>query len=240
MPTGIPGLDELISGGFPSNTVNLILGPAGSGKTLFGLEFLYNGAHDYNDPGLLVVLEESRENVLRATAEFDMDFDRYEKKGLLHLVDFGEIRASAETEEEIESEIASLRTLQRFLDHYITSSGVRRITIDSLSAVGLYYSESDVFRREVFSFFRFLKEKRVTPLIIAEAGSGGGLNPKNVEHFLADSVLILDYDRVNGEFRRTITVYKMRFTAHDPYTHPFIISNSGIEVWAKEQVFHTP
>ncbi len=236
VPTGIQGLDDLIEGGFAENTVNLVVGPTGSGKTLLGAQYILNGAKYYDEKGIFLILEESRENVLRAVRNFDMDFEGYEKEGMVNLIDFGEIRKACDAEEELSGEIASLATIRNFLDRYIVTSGANRVVVDSLSAIGLYYPKIDNLRRELFRFCRFLKEKGVTSVLISEEI---GHNPFkfNVEQYVSDSVIILGYDNVNNEFRRTITVYKMRFTKHDPYKHPFQISEEGIEVWANEQIF---
>ena len=58
-PTGIRGLDEVISGGLPEGRPTLLCGSAGCGKTLFGMTFLYNGAVEYNEPGAFLALKSS-------------------------------------------------------------------------------------------------------------------------------------------------------------------------------------
>lgn len=236
LPTGITGLDDLIDGGFPENTVNLVVGPTGSAKSLFGAQFIYNGAKYFDEKGIFLALEESRDNVLRATRNFNMDFDGFENEGKINLIDFGEIRKSCDTEEELKGQIASLATIQNFLSNYIESQGAKRVVVDSLSAISLYYPKIENLRRELFRFTRFLKEMGVTAVLISEANTNNG-SKCIVEQFVSDSVLMLGYENVNNEFRRTITVYKMRFTKHDPYKHPFLLNEEGIEVWGKEQIF---
>jgi KaiC/GvpD/RAD55 family RecA-like ATPase len=236
VPTGITGLDDLISGGLPKNTVNLLVGPTGSGKSLFGAQFIYNGTRYFDEKGIFLALEESRSNVIRGVNRFCSDFEDYEKDRRIGLIDFGEIRKSCNMDEEIRGEIASLRTIQNFLDKYIHSFGASRVVVDSLSAVGLYYPDKETLRRELFRFCRFLKEKEVTSVLITETTGGEG-EKENVCQFVSDSVIMLGYENVSNEFRRTITVYKMRFTKHDPYKHPFLITEEGIDVWGNEQIF---
>ncbi|MBU4266966.1 MAG: circadian clock protein KaiC, partial [Candidatus Altiarchaeota archaeon] len=60
-PTGIPGLDEVISGGFPRGRTILLTGACGTGKTIFGIQYLFNGITKYNEPGVLVLLEQNIE-----------------------------------------------------------------------------------------------------------------------------------------------------------------------------------
>jgi circadian clock protein KaiC len=234
--TGIAGLDDLIEGGFAENTINLIVGPTGSAKTLLGAQYIFNGAKFFDEKGIFMALEESRDNVLRAVKNFGMDFEAYEKNGMINLIDFGEIRKSCDTEEELRGEVASLATIQNFLDNYITTSKAKRVVVDSLSSISLYYPRMDNLRRELFRFARNLKDKGVTAVLISESTSDDG-SKFNVEHFISDSVIMLGYECVNNEFKRTITIYKMRFTKHDPYKHPFLLTEDGIEVWANEQIF---
>ncbi|UCF08438.1 MAG: hypothetical protein JSW28_01750 [Thermoplasmata archaeon] len=236
VPTGISGLDHLIDGGFAKDTVNLVVGPPGSGKSLLGAQFIYNGAKYYDEKGVFLAFEESRDNVLRAQSSFFPDFEELVSEGKINLIDFGEIRKSCNTQEELAGEIASLSTIQKFLNNYISSSDAKRVVVDSLSAISLYYPMMNNMRRELFRFARFLKDKEVTALVISESFTNDG-NKFMVEQFVSDSVIMLGYDNANNEFRRTITVYKMRFTKHDPYKHPFVISNEGIEVWHREQIF---
>ena len=92
VPTGIAGFDRLVAGGFPRGTVNLLAGPAGSGKSLFGLHFIYHGAAHGGDPGMYVVLEENRAGIERALAAYGMDASELERSGRFLLVDLGEIR----------------------------------------------------------------------------------------------------------------------------------------------------
>ncbi len=236
VPTGITGLDTLIEGGFAKDTFNLVVGPPGSGKTLFGAQFIYNGAKFYDEKGVFLALEESRDNVLRAITNFSPDFGDMLDEGKINLIDFGEIRKSCDTEEELKGEIASLSTIQKFLNNYIDTSGAKRVVVDSLSAISLYYPMMNNMRRELFRFARFLKDKGVTSVLVSELITNND-RKFNVEQFVSDSVIVLGYENVNNEFRRTVTVYKMRFTKHDPYKHPFRISEEGIEVWPKEQIF---
>ncbi len=71
--TGIKGLDEITYGGLPKGRPTLICGSAGSGKSLFGVEFLYKGATLYNEPGVFISFEESREELIANVSSLGMD-----------------------------------------------------------------------------------------------------------------------------------------------------------------------
>jgi len=231
VPTGIGGLDPLIQGGFAPGSVNLVAGPAGSGKSLLGLQFAYQGARTFDEPSAFLALEEGRESVERVAALFGMDLKRMEEAGKFVLVDLGAIRAGSPRDQLA----VGLRELEDFLRSCIASTNVRRVVIDSISAVGLRYRSLHELREEMFAFTWFLRESKVTSLLVTESPEGGRLTRFGVEQFLADSFLHLALDEVKGELRRTLTVRKMRLTRHDTGRHPVHITANGIVV-AEERV----
>ncbi|HEV8595965.1 MAG TPA: ATPase domain-containing protein [Thermoplasmata archaeon] len=230
-PTGIEGLDRLIQGGFPRGSVNLVAGPAGSGKTLFATQFAFNGAALFDEPAAYLALEENRESVERVMSGFGMDLEGLEDEGKFILVDLGAIRAGSSRD----GIAVGLRELEDFLRSCIASTHVRRIVVDSISAVGLRYRSLPDLREEMFGFTRFLRDAGVTSLLITESPEGGRLTRFGVEQYLADSFLHLALEEMKGELRRTLTVRKMRFTKHDTGKHPVHITRDGLVV-AEERV----
>jgi len=233
--THIPGLDALIGDGFPEGTINLLTGPPGSAKSLFGSQFIYNGARFDKQPGIFLTLEESRESVLKAAECFGMDLKKLEKEGKIYLVDLGKMRTECSSAEELEWGLASFETLQDFLKNHLSFSNARRLVLDSITAVGVYYKTPELFRRELFKFSRYLRGMNVTTMLISEV-TGEGDSRYGIEEFIADSLIKLDYESTSGEYRRTLTVKKMRFTKHDPLKHPFLIMENGIEVSPDEVI----
>ena len=230
-PTGIEGLDRLIQGGFPRGSVNLVAGPAGSGKTLFAVQFAYNGATVFDEPAAYLALEESRDSVDRVMTGFGMDRKGLEEAGKFFLIDLGAIRVGSSRD----GLAVGLRELEDFLRSCIASTHVRRVVIDSVSAVALHYRSVAELREEMFAFTRFLRDTGVTSLLITESPEGGRLTRFGVEQFLADSFLHLSLEDVKGELRRTLTVRKMRFTKHDTGKHPVHVTRDGLIV-AEERV----
>jgi len=134
--TGIGGFDRLVAGGFPRGTVNLLAGPAGSGKSLFGLHFVYNGAAQQGEPGLYLVLEENRDGIERALATYGMDLAAVERDGRMLLVDLGGLRVDDPRG------VVGFPHLQDFLAAALPKTGAKRLVVDSLSAIGLHFSAS--------------------------------------------------------------------------------------------------
>ncbi|MGA1866714.1 MAG: ATPase domain-containing protein [Thermoplasmatota archaeon] len=234
--TNIPGMDELISGGFPEGTINLITGPPGSGKSLFAMEFIHNGARFDNEPGILISLEESRDSIIRAASGYDIDLTSLEKEGKTYLIDLGRMRVECSASEELEWGLASFETLKDLIQNYISFSGAKRLVLDSVTAIEIYYSTSELFRRELFKFSRFLRHSGITTIIVSENNIGYSIG-YGVEGFVADSLIEMDYEITAGEYHRTLTVKKMRFTKHDPLKHPFLIMENGIEVSSDEVLY---
>ena len=65
--TGISGLDSILSDGIPRGNVILLEGAIGTGKTTFGVEFVYRGAAEFDEPGIIVLFEVSPEKLVRAS-----------------------------------------------------------------------------------------------------------------------------------------------------------------------------
>ena len=72
-PTGIKGFDQITEGGLPKNRITLISGSAGSGKTLFGIDFLIKGATHYNEPGICMSFEETEAELYKDVASLNLD-----------------------------------------------------------------------------------------------------------------------------------------------------------------------
>ena len=79
--TGIPGLDNLIGGGFKEKSVNLVAGGPGTGKTIFALQFLLDGLKR-GEAGIYITFEEKRRNIYEDVLEFGWDLEKYEKQGI--------------------------------------------------------------------------------------------------------------------------------------------------------------
>ena len=87
LPTGIEGFDDVCHGGLPIGRSTLISGTSGTGKTVFSLNFLYNGIRQYNEPGIFVTFEESPLDILRNAASFGWDLQEMVEQDKLFILD---------------------------------------------------------------------------------------------------------------------------------------------------------
>ena len=86
-PSGITGFDEITGGGLPRGRTTLLVGGPGSGKTVFALQYLINGARSYGEPGIFVAFEETSERIMANAESFDWKLAQLQRKKLLFTLD---------------------------------------------------------------------------------------------------------------------------------------------------------
>jgi len=225
IPTGISGLDNITSGGLPRGRTTLIAGSAGSGKTLFGMEFLIRGAELYNEPGVAMTFEETAEEIAENLASLGHDVTKlvHEKKLFIDYVHV-ERRQIEETGE------YDLEGLFIRLDHAIKSIKAKRVLLDTIEVLFSGLRNESIVRSELRRLFRWLKERNVTAVITAEAGDNSFLTRHGLEEYVADCVIVLDH-RVREQIStRRIRVVKYRGSTHGTNEYPFLINETGISV----------
>ena len=223
--TGIPGLDNIMDGGFIENTITVLSGPAGSGKSLMAMQFLYNGAKNFNEPGIFITLEEGSESVKATMNAHGMDIDSLIASAKIFLIDLGE----PESDGRASSKVNGFRSITDLLQNLIKLSKAKRIVIDTISGVGAFYVSREEFRRSLINFVRFLKAHKITAVLITESTHDSATRYE-VEEFIADSFIMFYLREVEGKLSRSLIVRKMRHTWHDTSMHPFTITTRGIEI----------
>ena len=223
-PTGIVGFDEVTYGGLPKGRPSLVCGSAGSGKTLFGVEFLVRGALEFGEPGVLIAFEESPEEVARNVASIGLDLQALVRNRKL-AVDYVKIeRTDVEESGEFDLEGLFLR-----LDLAIKSVGAKRVLIDTIEVMFSTLPNEFLLRSELRRLFRWLKEKGVTAVITAERGEGT-LTRHGLEEYVSDCVILLDNRVVQQTAVRRLRVLKYRGSAHGTSEYPFLIDDGGFSV----------
>ena len=221
--TGINGLDEITEGGLPKSRPTIICGNTGCGKTLISMEFLVKGARDYNEPGVFMSFEETRDelSVNMRSLQFDLDNLIKNKKIYIEYLEM-------ETSQTVEAGRYDLEGLFVRLQHAITSIGAKRIVLDSIDALfsGL---DQNVLRREIKRLFKWLKEKKLTAIITSEVDNGF-IAKNGLEQYVADCVIALDNRVVNQTTTRRLRIIKMRGSVHGTNEYPFIIDSNGVSV----------
>jgi circadian clock protein KaiC len=222
-PTGIIGFDQITEGGLPKNRTTLICGGAGSGKTLWGIDFLINGAINYNEPGIFMSFEETEDELYNDVASLNLDLQGLvsQKKILLECVLL--------ERKDIQESDFNLEGLLIRLEHAIDSIGAKRVVLDSIESLFAGLTDAGILRLEIKRLFRWLKEKQVTAIIIGEPGQGS-YTRHGLEEYISDCIIFLD-NRVNEQISiRRIRVIKYRGSNHGTNEYPFVIDKDGLSV----------
>ena len=224
VPTGIAGFDQITGGGLPGGRTTLVCGGAGCGKTLFGVQFLVNGATAYGDPGLFVAFEETEDEIATNAASLGFDVPALVARGLL-TVDFIKVDRSeiAETGE------YDLEGLFVRLGHAIDAIGARRVVLDTVEALFGVFSNEALLRSELRRLFRWLKDRGVTAVITAERGTGA-LTRYGLEEYVSDCVISLDHRIADQVATRRLRIVKYRGSSHGSNEYPFLIDRHGFSV----------
>jgi circadian clock protein KaiC len=228
LPTGIVSFDVIAKGGLPKQRTTLLSGTAGSGKTVFAMQFLAAGIRDAGEPGVFVTFEESAADIRANMGSFGWELERWEREGKLVFVD-----ASPDPEGEVivtgEFDLGALLARVR---HAVVRSGARRVSVDSLGAVFSQFSDQALVRRELFRIASALKGMGVTAVLTAErVDDYGPVARFGVEEFIADNVMILRNVLEDENRRRTIEILKFRGTDHQKGEFPLtIVPGSGMVV----------
>src|SRR5215208_2675866 len=228
LPTGIASFDAIAKGGLPKNRTTLLSGTAGSGKTVFEVQFLAAGARDGTQPGVFVTFEESATDIRKNMRSFGWDLASWEREGRLAFVD-----ASPDPDIEIiESGGFDLGALLARVVNAVRKVGATRGAVDSLGAIFSQFSDQSIVRRELFRIVWALKNMGVTALLTAERTNDyGPIARFGVEEFIADNVMILRNVLEDENRRRTIEILKFRGCDHQKGEVPFtIIPDGGVAV----------
>ena len=222
--TGIKGLDEVTYGGLPRGRPTLVCGSAGCGKTLLAVEFLVRGAMTFNEPGVLMVFEETADEIVRNVSSLGFDLDSLiEQKKLA--VDYVHIERS-EIEETGEYDLEGLFIR---LGHAIDSIGAKRVVLDTIEVLFSGLTDSSMLRAEIRRLFRWLKDKGVTAIVTGERG-GKTLTRHGLEEYVSDCVILLDHRVMEQVSTRRLRIVKYRGSTHGTNEFPFLIDRDGISV----------
>jgi len=237
LKTGIPGFDALFEHGIPKGNSVLVAGGAGSGKTIFCLQTVYQHALE-GEKCLYMSFEESEERLIHHMEDFGWHPWELIKKGNLIIKRFNPfditrqvdallLKAKGELLIDVEPII--------FPEHFIPSV----LVLDSLTAIASAFTEKeDSYRVYIEQLFRFFEQIKATSLLITETEQIPKIfSTKGVEEFLADGVIVL-YAIKRGNVRENaIEVLKMRGEKHQKKIVAMQISDAGITVFPEQEVF---
>jgi len=223
-PTGIRGLDEITLGGLPKGRPTLICGDAGSGKTIFSVEFIVKGATEFNEPGVFIAFEEKAEELAQNVASLGYDLKKLvsAKKIKIDHITINRTEISETGEYDLEG-------LFIRLGYAIDSIKAKRVVLDTIENLFLGLEDHAILRSELRRLFSWLKDKGVTAIITGERGEGK-LTRQGLEEYVSDCVILLDHRIENQISTRRLRIVKYRGSVHGTNEYPFLIDEDGISV----------
>jgi circadian clock protein KaiC len=215
--SGSDKLDEMCGGGFFRDSVILVSGATGTGKTLMATEFLHAGTAN-NERCLYFGFEESREQLFRNASGWGIDFTSMEEKGLLKIVcDYPEIMGLED----------HLLRMKKHLDQFNPD----RVVVDSLSALERV-STIKGFREFIVGLTSFIKHQEIAGFFTSTTPTLLGGTSITEAHIstITDSIILLRYVELFGEMRRGMTILKMRGSRHEKHIREFMIDDKGLHL----------
>ncbi len=220
--TGIRGLDVMLKGGFKGNTVTLLAGSPGTGKTTLGVQYIYNGVDKYNEPGIIITFEQTPEELIADAKNFGWDLEKYVNEGKIEIIYTTPIALQRENE----------RIENRFLE-LVNKIHAKRLLLDSISHFQLLATTNVDIRQEIFKFIQQIKRFGLTSIMTYEVNEIMGAPLKisgyGVE-FIVDTVIYMRLVEIGSEIRKAMAILKMRGSDFDRRVREYVIDDKGIKI----------
>lgn len=228
IPTGIPGLDDMMEGGFERGSINVVAGESGTGKSILSLQFLYNGAVRHGDTCLYITFEEEKEQIKEHMMRVGMNLEELESKKKLFIYEYSP------------QEVEKFASDGGAIEKVIRSNGVDRLVLDSITSYAVLFENEQKRRAAVVKLLDTIKRWGCTSLLPSEASTVSALGEVRAKfgiEYLADSLLAI-YSIRKGDVREmALEILKMRGTAHSKKLAPMKISKEGIVLYPDQPFF---
>ena len=218
--TGIPGLDDMLKGGFLEGDTVLLAGGPGTGKTTFCLQNLINGIIDSGEVGIFISFEQMPEQIYRDALNFGWDLKKLETEDKFRLVCTSPQLLLGTDEGE------------NILDELIKEVKPKRIAIDSMSHFELFVEDLSL-REEFYRLIMYLKTKRINSILTWETSNilSDDHNFRNQQlDFLVDCVILMRHVEIDSKLRKILLILKMRGSDHDKALKEYEIAPNGIRM----------
>lgn len=220
VPSGIPGLDSQIQGGFKHGSINLIEGGPGSGKTIFATQFLVEGLRR-KEPVAYITFEVIKEKFYENMKIFGWDLEKYEAEGLFTFL--------AYTPEQIKRILIEGGGT---IDALVTQKKIKRIVIDSITSFALLYANELAKKEAALTLFNVINTWDCTALLTAQdegSGSQGEIVSAALD-FEVDGIIVLYHTKKKSVRKRGLEVLKMRGTKTPNKTYKLEIDKGGLKI----------
>lgn len=220
VPTGIIGLDEMLSGGFLEGSAVLVRGAPGTGKTLLALQYLVHGATQRDEPGLLISFEEFPHSLHRDARSLGWDLSRLEQEGRLHLL-FTSPQVL----------LTSLQTPTSPVSRLLLETEIKRVVVDSVSHFRRMSNDPHELRKNYSAIINAFKREGLTSILIGEESRAAYSREEQGRlSFVVDVIILMRYIEIDSAIQRGIVVLKMRGSEHMKEIRRYEVEEGGINV----------
>lgn len=228
--TGIPSFDSMMDGGLVPMSANLLTGAPGTGKTVFSLQYLFNGATQFNQRGLYISFEQKEEDLIAQANDFGWN--------LAQLIKDNKIAIYSVPVNILDEEIVGmvLRLIESFKPERLVIDSISTFAISAPMYASLARANvTNASKYFIYKFVTDLKKMNCTSLITSELHQDEWLSKDSISEFVVDSVTVLRYFGAMGESSRTISIKKARQTRFDEFIHSFEFNKEGFFIRKNEK-----
>jgi circadian clock protein KaiC len=221
IPTGISGLDQMLGGGLLFNSVAVIKGAPGTGKSCVGMEYISRGILEYGEPGLIITFEEFPRQLYRDAISIGFDLRSYEREDKLRTI--------------FTTPAVFLREIQQpggIFDRTIEDISAKRVFVDSMTQLERITQDPVQLREIMYTFLNGLLRYDITALVTQEdAFITGNMSVAEAGlSYIVDTIIQLRYVEISSSIDRALFVLKHRASNHDKSIRRMLITSSGIEI----------
>jgi KaiC/GvpD/RAD55 family RecA-like ATPase len=228
-PTGIEGFDAICQGGLVRNSSNVLVGGAGSGKTTFMLQFLWNGVQKYNENGMYCSFEPDIVETLKDAASYGWNFVGPNREEKIKFLKF--------------SPKTKLDDLKSELTKIVTKYRIQRICFDPVTVLTLQGEHQGKIRETIYEIASLMKRLRVTSILADESVEDTTIyqektswSETDILKFLTDGVIVFNQTSVSQDADRSMQITKMRRTDHMRTPVGMKITPHGVEIFAPKEL----
>ena len=215
--SGIAELDQLLGGGVDRGTGTLVLGPAGTGKSLFAIQYAV-AAMRRGEKAAVFMFDEELGVAIRRCKAIGIDLEKYQKNDLLVL-------------EQIDAAELCPGEFSHRVRQHVADQGVSMVVIDSLNGYRAAMHEEEALLLHIHELLQYLNRRGVsTFLTVAQHGLVGDMETPVEVTNLADTVVLMRFFEAEGRVRRAVSVVKKRTGPHEDTIREFQITGQGIQV----------